>query len=112
MNSPWDKSLNRMGMVWVVMTDGEIMSILEAKIDILAIRLEDHIKTHNEQFAHLEKYFNLKIESDNCTSCSVVPKLDKIERRIDVIDNWKNLCIGAIIILGVVSPYIIPKLIG
>ena len=72
--------------------------------------MDEHQKRNDEQFNTLEKYLILKMESNNCIGCSADKKIDKLEIKVDEINIWRYIAIGAIVILGFIAPYILPKL--
>lgn len=99
----------------------DTMEFIKSMFEEQTRRMDEHQKRNDEQFASLEKYneeqfstlekyLTLKIDSDNCVSCSAAKKLDKLEIKVEDISTWKHIAVGAIVILGFIAPYVLPKI--
>ncbi len=92
------------------MLQGDTMERLELKIDGLKEMLIEHQRRNDEQFAQFEKYFNLKIETDTCNSCSVSARVEKIEVKTQSLIEWRIYTVALISIIVVFLPHILDKL--
>ena len=88
--------------------NGELKMVTD--LDFIKEMFEEHQRRNDEQFATLEKYLILKIDSDKCGDCSLSPKVQKLEEQTLRNELWINIMVGAIIVLGFIAPYIIPIL--
>jgi len=90
----------------------DIMERIEGKIDALKELFEAHIVKQDEQFKAMEKYWDLKFTIDTCNNCTAAQRIDQTEEDIKSIYKHNNMIVGALIIIGIILPYVLPKLIG
>jgi len=72
---------------------------------------KEHQERNDAQFASLEKYLTLKIESDKCNECSISPRIDKAEKKIETLMNWRLYLLAIGSIIAIFLPSIIDKLL-
>ncbi len=72
---------------------------------------KEHQERNDAQFASLEKYLTLKIESDKCDTCSISPRIKKEKKRIDILMNWRIYLLALGSIIAIFLPTIIDKIL-
>jgi hypothetical protein len=92
----------------MILKNGELKMVTD--LDYIKEMFEEHQKRNDEQFAALKEYLLLKIESDNCQSCSMTPKVKELEGEIKIISNRQYIIGGAILVITYIAPHILTKL--
>jgi hypothetical protein len=93
-----------------ILKNGDTMERLEAKLDAMKEALEVHEARQEEQFKNMREYFDLKFTIDTCGSCSASKRIEKSEEDIKVLSKYQDYIIGGLVIIGIIIPYILPKL--
>ncbi len=85
---------------------------LDIKLDSIKTLFDAHQIRQDEQFANLKEYLLLKIDSERCENCSVAPKVKDIEIELRRVSATQYIIAGALIIIEIIVPYILPQLLG
>lgn len=84
---------------------------IDARFDSFE-KIADSIERRtDERFNSLERYLTLKIESDKCDSCSVSPRIEKAEKKIDTLMTWRIYLLAIGSIIAIFLPTIIDKIL-